>query len=182
MQDSIDLETSQPLEDRKKQNHTREAKSMNYSKGFTRIWLALSLGWIFSVACYHFESIINPKITPYYYLYSANNEAYVDVTSESDLVRKLTKNRSYETHDTLYSEHYIFASSDRVAAVEAMNTQLRNEDVSLRKVQYNEARTNAIMSAVLYSVIPVIVLLVIGLSIPWVLAGFKRKQQPKRLW
>jgi hypothetical protein len=155
---------------------------MNYSKGFTRIWLALSLGWTFSVACYHLEAINNPKITPYYYLYSANNEAFVDVTREVDLVRKLTKNRSYETHDTLYSEHYIFASSERTAAVEAMNTQMSNEDVSLRITQFNEARTQAIMSAVLYSFIPVIVLLVLGLSIPWVFAGFQRKQQPKRLW
>jgi hypothetical protein len=155
---------------------------MNYSKGFTRIWLALSLGWIFSVACYHFESINNPKIIPYYYLYSANNEAYVDVTNEVDLVRKLTKNKSYETHDALYSEHYIFASSERKAAVETMTAQMSNEDVSLRKAQYNGARTQALLSAMLYSLIPVCVLFVLGISIPWVFAGFKRKQPPKRLW
>lgn len=155
---------------------------MNYSKGFTRIWFALSLSWIIGVASYHFDDINNPKIDVYSYLYNPQAKSYIDISGEAELIRKLTKDKNYDTYKTPYSESYIYSVAERKTAIEIMVAASLQDDVSIRKSQYDAARTSAIWRTVIYAAAPVIAFLMIGFFIIWVAAGFKRTKPQKPRW
>lgn len=155
---------------------------MTYSKGFTRIWLAFSLAWIFGVICYHFDDIRDPKVAPHVYLYNQQNKSYVDVSGDPELFRKLSKNKNYETYDTAYREHYVYPQAERKVAIDAMLTSNLSEDSSVRKGQIDSARTTVIINTALYALVPIAALFALGLAAAWIFAGFKRSKPPKPLW
>ena len=155
---------------------------MNHTQGLARIWLALSLSWIFGVLCYHFDDIRNPKIEPHVYLYNPRNKSYLDISGESELFRKLNKDKNYETYDTVYREHYVYALSERKNAIDVMVATTLNDDATVRKAQFDNARTTVIWNSILYAIVPVLTALAIGFAFKWVLAGFRRRAAPKRLW
>jgi hypothetical protein len=153
-----------------------------YSKGFTRIWFALSLSWIIGVVGYNFDDINNPKIAAHSYLYSPKNKDYIDITGEDELIRRVTKDKNYDAYNTPYRESYFYSVEQRETAIDVMIESTLEDNVVIRRSQYQDARIDAIWKTVIFAAAPILAMLMIGFFVIWVIAGFKRAQPPKRHW
>lgn len=156
---------------------------MNWSKGFFRMWIALSVIWVIIVGLFSYESIENPYFSWGGYLYSQDTsetpkymERYSNDFEDAERRHKAGELTQYEIkidgtrYDTMFFLPGEMTKEEQVKLIGDYVDRARADQLELKK----ETSWQNVISAIQGATIPPLILLAIGFGIRWVITGFRR--------
>lgn len=160
---------------------------MNWSRGFFRIWILVSILWMITVGLFSYNSIERPYLSSDGYLYDVDTskppkrmEEYSTDFREADRRKGEGELVKYEiTRDdtpNVVTYHFLPATilhEQRIKVIEGYMERA----TAIQNARMRRARHENIISMVQSMIFPPVILLCIGVAIRWVFLGFRRTPQ-----
>lgn len=162
---------------------------MNWSRGFFRAWILISILWVITVGLFSYSSIERPYLSSDGYLYELDTskppkrlEAYSTDFREAERRKGEGELVEYEiTNDdtqNVTTFHFLPATLPHERRIKVIEGYIERA-TAIQNARMRRARRENIISMVQSMFIPPSILLCIGIAIRWVFLGFRRPPQPQ---
>ena len=144
--------------------------SVNFRRGFLRIWLAVSALWLIIVAVLSYGQVVSPSIKPLVYILPTANSDFYELENVYDPDFKVADQTRIEFPNNVF----LFASNDIPKATLDTRSKVFYEEYSKpREAELSTARWQSLERTSAIGLLPPLALLLLGLIIGWIASGFK---------
>jgi hypothetical protein len=147
---------------------------LNLRRGFFRIWLAVSVLWLFIVGALFYDQIASPYIGPQFYILT-------DDLDFSKLDEFDTFDRDFQAQHIAMHFPYnvtVYAPNNTPrAALDAGAKVFTEKYMKPLQTELTNARWQSLEQASAFGLLPPLTLLLLGLVIGWISSGFKSTTQ-----
>ncbi|MBY5555236.1 hypothetical protein HFO39_18590 [Rhizobium leguminosarum] len=160
---------------------------MNWSRGFFRTWILISILWVITVGLFSYRSIERPYLSSAGYLYDLDTskpprrlEEYSTDFHEAERRKGAGELVEYEItiDDTpnVITYHFLPATIPHEQRIKVIEGYMERA-TAIQNARMRRARQENIISMIQSMIFPLVILLCIGVAIRWVFLGFRGTPQ-----
>jgi len=153
---------------------------MNWKRGLSRLWLAVSALWLIIVTVFSYGQIVSPDIQPHtYVLVNANSDFYeFNIFYDTGFQLPPDFKLAEQTRIDFPNNVILFAGNDIPKDVlKTRSESFYEQYVKPRDAEATTARWLSLGRATALGLLPPLALILLGLVIGWIASGFKSTVQ-----
>jgi hypothetical protein len=148
-------------------------RPINFRNGFFRIWVVLSAGWVLLVGALMYSDIASPQLGERFYVLPGPDARFFELQNYFDQFDVQFKAKHWKIE---FPNNVILYATNDVSEPVARerSAEFYSLFASTRESEVVAARWRALGRAFGVSLVPPLVLLLVGVMLGWIAAGFRR--------